>query len=343
MGPAADLTVVVLSWNTRDLTVAAMSSVPLACAPYRVRAICVDNASSDGTAEAVRRACPDALVVETGSNLGFARGNNAALPLVEGRAICFLNSDTVAQEGSLAHVLRYLDEHPGAGIACPKLVFLDGSPQRAAWAFPTAKAILHQFTPLGWLGFGRADAELTRPHRRPDEHTGPVETVSGACLVIRTTLCERLGGFDPGYPFYFEDVDLCARAHDAGAEVHVVVEGPPVVHHGGASSALGQGATRLPLLAGALRFQRRRLTPARYAVFSAVFKVGVVTRSLIELVRAPFYALLRRMRGRPERAARTWRTARERAHFLERDVLALLRAEPSTRSSDCRTGSQPGR
>ena len=331
MGPAADLTVVVLSWNTRDLTVAAVSAVSLACAPFRVLTICVDNASADGSADAVRHACPEVLVIETGANLGFSRGNDAALPHVEGRAICFLNSDTVAKPGSLAHVLEYLDGHEAVGIVCPRLVFPDGSPQRAAWAFPTAKSMLNQFTPLGWLGIGKADAKRTRPSRQPDERTGSVEAVSGACLVIRRELCERLGGFDPGYPFYFEDVDLCARARDAGAEVHVVLEGPEVIHHGGASSALGEGATRFPLLSGALRFQRRRLSPARYALFSLAFKAGVVARSLIELARAPAYAALRNLRGRAERAARTWRTARERVHFLERDALALLRAETGDR------------
>jgi hypothetical protein len=113
----------------------------------------------------------------------------------------------------------------------------------------------------------------------------------------------------------------------------VVVDGPPVVHHGGASWALGEGATRLPLLAGAIRFQRRRLSPAAFAVFSLSMKVGVPTRSIVEVVRAPAYAWIRRARGRTERAARTWRTARERIRFLERDVLTFLRAEPATRVS----------
>ncbi len=334
MRPAADLTVVVLSWNTRDLTLEALRAVPAACAPFRTRTICVDNASEDGTADAVRRTLPDVVVVEAGRNLGYARGNNLGIPGAEGRAIVFLNSDAAPRDGSLAHVLLYLDAHPEAGVACPRLVFPDGTPQRAAWGFPTAKALLHQFTPLGWLGVGRADARRTRPHREADERTGPVESVSGACLVIRRDLCDRLGGFDPGYPFYFEDVDLCARARASGAEVHVVTDGPAVVHHGGASSAIAEGATRLPLLAGALRFQRRRLSPGRYAAFTLAFKTGVVARSLVELVRAPLYATVRTLRGRRERAERTWRTARERTHFLERDVLPFLRAEAGERPAN---------
>jgi len=328
VGPAVDLTVVVLSWNTRDLTLAALRAVPTACAPFHVRTICVDNASGDGTVGAVRHALPDVVVVEAGENVGYARGNDLALPLVEGRAIVFLNSDAEPGAGALAHVLRYLDAHAKVGVACPRLVFPDGAPQRAAWGFPTAMALLHQFTPVGWSGVGRRDARRSRPERGADERTGAVEAVSGACLVIRRELCARLRGFDPGYPFYFEDVDLCARAWAVGAEVHVVADGPAVVHHGGASSALAEGATRLPLLTGALRFQRGRLSPGRYAAFTLAFKTGVVARSLVELLRAPLYATVRRLRGRRERAERTWRTARERAHFLERDVLRFLRAEP---------------
>ena len=333
MGPAADLTVVVLSWNTRDLTLAALRAVPEGCAPFRARIVCVDNASEDGTAGAVRRAFPDVVVVEASRNLGYARGNNLGLPGAQGRAVVFLNSDAAPREGALAHALRYLDAHPEAGVVCPRLVYPDGTPQRAAWGFPTASALLHQFTPLGWLGVGREAARRTRPDRGADERTGRVDAVSGACLAIRRDLCERLGGFDPGYPFYFEDVDLCARAQASGAEVHVVTDGPAVVHHGGASSALAEGATRLPLLVGALRFQRGRLSPAAYAAFSLAFKSGVVVRSIVELLRAPAYATVRSLRGRHERAARTWRTARERRHLLERDVLALLRAEPGATPS----------
>ncbi len=326
MTPSADLTVVVLSWNTRDLTLAALGAVEAAAAPMVARTVCVDNASGDGSAAAVRAAFPGATVIENAENLGFAGGNDVALPYVEGRVVVFLNSDTVAAPGSLAHVVRYLDSHPDVGIVSPHLVHADGRPQRTAWPFPTVPMLLHQYTPLGWVGVGAAAARRLRPPREAQQATGPVEAVAGACLAIRSDLCRRLGGFDPEYRFYVEDVDLCWRAAKAGFATHLVADGPPVLHLAGRSTAIAGTALRLPLLRGMLRFTRKRLSYAQRSFFEPAFKLGVVTRVALEALRAPLWAVLRRLRGRSERARRTVETARDRIAFLERDVGAFLRS-----------------
>lgn len=325
MAAPPDLTVVVLSWNTRDLTLRALAAVPAACAPFAVRTVCVDNASRDGTADAVAAAFPDVRLLRNADNLGFARGNAVALPHVEGRAVVFLNSDTEARPGALAHVLRYLDAHPAVGVASPPLVGTDGVAQRTVWGLPTAASLLHQYTPLGWVNVGRRASRRQRDDGLAAT-TGPVEAVAGAAMVVRRDLCERLGGFDPGYPFYFEDVDLCWRAAGAGAEVHFVADGPAVVHHGGASASIAGGDARLPLLQGILRFQRKRMRPAAYAAFALTFKLGVVARSLWEILRTPPTAAVRAARGRGARARRTLEMAGARVRFLERDLRAFLRA-----------------
>lgn len=325
MDAPPDLTVVVLSWNTRDLTLRALAAAAPACAPYRARVVCVDNASDDGTVAAVRARLPHVRVVENAENVGFARGNNAAMGALEGRHVVFLNSDTEASPGSLGAVVTYLDARPAVGVAAPPLVGEDGLPQRSAWGVPTALAMLHQYTPLGWFGVGRRATRRQRDVGR-GARTGPVEAVSGAAMVVRRDLAERLGGFDPGYPFYFEDVDLCWRARRAGAEVHFVAEAPTVRHVGGASAGPLDRRLRLPLLVGAVRFQRKRLGPLAFGAFAGLFVLGVVARSLWEIVRAPVVAPLRRLRGHPERARRTGDVARARLRFLERDVAALLRS-----------------
>ena len=243
-----------------------------------------------------------------------------------------MNSDAVPSPGSLAAALSYLDARPGVGIVCPRLVGADGRPQRTAWGFPTLASLLHQYTPLGWFGVGRTATERVRGHRGVEDPTGACDAVSGACLVIRRDLCERLGGFDAGYPFYFEDVDLCRRARDAGYEVHVAGGGPAVLHLGGASTALSDGATRLPLLQGALRFARKSSSPLLFLLFSVAFACGVVFRSVWEILRAPFHAALRRLRGRPDRASRALSMASDRIRFLERDLLPFLRSAAGSMS-----------
>ena len=328
MDAAPDLTVVVLAWNTRDLALRALRAVPAAVAPLSVRTICVDNASTDATAAAVRAALPGVTVVESQSNVGFARGNALALPLAAGRYVVFLNSDAAPLPGSLAAVVREMDRRPKIGVASPRLLEPDGTPQRTSWGYPTPLALLHDHTPLGWLGVGRAASAAVRHERRREETSGPVDAVAGACLVIRKDLCDRLGGFDPGYRFYLEDVDLCWRARHAGYEVHVLADGPGVLHEGGASARQIEGALRLPFLLGLLRFLRRTQPRARYALFAPLFKAGVAVRATWEVARAPFYFALRRARGRPERADRTLETARVRLRFLERDLATFLRARP---------------
>jgi GT2 family glycosyltransferase len=333
--PAPDLTVVVLSYETRDLTLRALRAVEAAAAPLTAKVVCVDNASRDGSAAAVRAALPGVVLVENATNLGFARGNAVALPHLEGRVAVFLNGDTVAAPGSLAHVVRHLDARPEAGIAAPRLVSPEGTPQRAAWPFPTPLAWIHQYTAWGWLGIGRAAARRGRPPRAagPErgrggatEVTGPVDAVSGACLAIRRDLCLRLEGFDPGYPHYVEDVDLCWRAKALGAETHVVVEGPPVTHVGGASAAAVGGVGRLPLYQGMLRFARKRLSPARARLFSIAFKPGVLLRVLVEALVAPFRVLGRRLAGDRAGSQRVAVAAADRRRFLARDAVAFLRS-----------------
>jgi GT2 family glycosyltransferase len=322
----ADLTVVVLSWNTRDLTVRALAAVPAACAPFRAKVVCVDNASRDGSAAAVRAALPGVLVIENEANLGFARGNNVALRAVEGRAVCFLNSDTEASPGSLGATLAYLDAHPRVGIACPPLVYGDGSRQRSAWGVPTVPSILHQYTPLGWVGFGASERRRVREVGWNVHASGPVECVAGACLVIRRDLCERFGGFDPGYPFYHEDVDLCLRARQAGWEVHVVHDAPRVVHVGGVSARLAKGATHVRFVQGTMRLQRKRLSPLAFAVFGCAFKIGLLWRTSWNLAHAPLRYALRRLQGRHERARVSMLGTLDHMHLLEHDLVPFVRA-----------------
>jgi GT2 family glycosyltransferase len=194
------------------------------------------------------------------------------------------------------------------------------------WPFPTTAALLNQYTALGWIGVGARDRARIRGERGVEAACAPVDYVSAACLVIRTDLFVRLGGFDPGFPFYFEDIDLGRRVRAAGFEVHGPVPGPPVLHKGGASAAVAGGALRLPLLQGVLRYQRRRLSPRAGAAFSAVFKLGVLARTAGDALRWPLLHALRRLRGSPRRVSKSLAAQRARLRFLERDLGRFLRS-----------------
>jgi GT2 family glycosyltransferase len=320
-----DLSVVVLSWNTADLTVRALRAAKDGAAGVAAELLCVDNGSTDGSPDLVRRSVPDALVVENGSNLGFARGNDRALPHVRGRYVCFLNSDAAPKTGALAHVVRWLDEHRDVGVAAPSLVSPDGSPQRTARGPATAPALLHRYTALGYQPFGRGAARRWERPDLPGAEPVDVDSLMGACLVVRADLLRRLGGFDEGYFFYWEDVDLCLRAKRLGARVTWVRGGPEVVHEGGAATKSGGGPPRLSFAAGLLRYQRKVLSPLAWAAFATAFVPGYLLRAAVESLRLSAQAAGRFLGGRREDAAKSLRAAGGWARLLERDALALLR------------------
>jgi N-acetylglucosaminyl-diphospho-decaprenol L-rhamnosyltransferase len=321
-----DLTVVVLSWNTAALTLRALAAAREGAAGVEAEVICVDNASRDGTPGRVAREAPWATLLQNDRNLGFARGNHRALPHARGRYLCFLNSDAAPEPGALAHLVGWLDAHPSAGVAAPTLLGPEGRPRSPARGPATALAALHRNTPLRSTPFGRrASHAFARPPVPPG--TGPVDADSlmGACLLVERGLFDALGGFDEGYPFYWEDVDLCERARALGRRVVWVRDGPPVLHEGGASVAAGGGPPRLAFLQGLLRHQRKRLGAPRAALLALLLVPGTFARGLLEALRLALHAGVRALAGRRAGAHASLAASRAWLRVLERDALPLLR------------------
>jgi GT2 family glycosyltransferase len=197
--------------------------------------VVVDQESLDGSPAMVAAEFPQVTLVEQKPNLGFAGGNNVAFQHARGRYVLLLNSDTVVRPGWLTELVRYGDAHPEAGLIAPKLVNPDGTLQFSCRRYPSLGAGLFRRTPLEWLA---PKNQFTRDYLMEDwDHAEPrnVDWLSGACLMARRELLDRLGGLDDGYFMYFEDVDWCRRAHDAGWEVHYLPE-PVVLHEVGRSS-----------------------------------------------------------------------------------------------------------
>jgi GT2 family glycosyltransferase len=226
---APDLSVAVVSWNTRDLLIPCLSAIGPAASPYTVEVILVDNASADGTVEAVRERYPEVHVIANPDNRGFTRANNQALTIARGRFFLLLNPDTEAKPGSLATLLRFLEEHPEYGACGPRLLYPDGRLQPNGRRLPTlwreflAASGLRRLNPAAFesrLEWGRDD--FTR--------TVDVEEVSGACLMARREAVEEIGLMDEQLFMYYEEVDWCARMKRAGWKTAYVAEAM-VVHH----------------------------------------------------------------------------------------------------------------
>lgn len=224
-----DLSIAIVSWNTRDLLLDCLKAIGPAAAPYRTEVILVDNASSDGTVAAVREQCPDVHVIANPDNRGFTRANNQALAIARGRFLLLLNPDTEARPGSLATLARYLEEHAEYGACGPRLLYPDGRIQPNGRRLPTlwreflAASGLRRLNPSAFesrLEWGRDDFSRTTD----------VEEVSGACLMARREAVEQVGLLDEQLFMYYEEVDWCARMKAAGWKTAYVAEAE-VVHH----------------------------------------------------------------------------------------------------------------
>lgn len=305
-----DLSVVILTWDTKDLLLDCLASLHDNVRGIRFEVILVVNGSRDGTQEAVRRRFPRVRMIENDRNVGFTRGNNMGLRLAGGASVLLLNDDTVVPPDALEEMFRYLESHPDVGCAGPQLTNADGSRQHSVHSFPT---VLTEIVPVGlleWLFPG------AYPSKRAD-YAGPAEVpaVLGACMMIRRDALEKVGLLDEGFFSFLEETDWHLRARQAGYRT-VFLPHVRVRHiHGASSKKRFPGPTRVEYYRSLYRFFRKHRGPVVYGVVLALrgFKLtanvlGLALLCLLTGLRRPrvkdrfrsyAYLLAWHLRGRP--------------------------------------------
>jgi GT2 family glycosyltransferase len=219
------LSIIIVSFNARaDLArcLASLHAAPPA-APHEI--IVVDNRSSDGSADEARR-WPGVRVIEQPANGGFARANNVGIRASAGTNVLLLNGDTIVPPGAIDRLLAFLDRHPDAAVAGPRLV--DGSGDAELSFGPT----LTPFNELVQKLRRRRPAMVDRLTRRPQEP----DWVTGACLLVRRADADAAGLLDERYFMYSEDVDFCAAIRARGRRV-LFTPDVEIVHLRGRSAA----------------------------------------------------------------------------------------------------------
>lgn len=230
-----ELSIVVLSWNTRELLQSCLESLERAHDTVMRELIVVDNASADGSAEMVRERFPAAQLLVNARNEGYARGNNLGIAASRGEFVLLLNSDTEVRDGSLDKLVGFLREHRGHGAVGAGLQNADGSIQPCCMRFPTLLVPL--FFDMNLDKRWPRNPVMRRYFMRDYDHrtSRDVDQPPGACLLLRREVLETVGLFDEELWLYFNDVDLCRRIRRAGWRIHYLVEAP-VVHHVGQST-----------------------------------------------------------------------------------------------------------
>ncbi len=260
-----DLSIIIVSWNVRDLLAACLDSI--ATAPIQlkqnesptespcVEVIVVDSASSDGSAEMVRQRFPWVRLIAEPGNVGFTRGNNIALAQAHGRHLMLLNPDTVVHGDALNRLIRYLDDHPDVGIVGPRVLNADGTTQSTRRRFlrPLTgffeSTWLQGYAPKRWLDHYYVTDQ-------PDDGTFDVDWVQGCALIARREVYEQIGPLDEGYVMFFEETDWCRRARQHGWRV-VYVGGARITHYGGQSTGQVEANKHIHFQRSKLRYYRK--------------------------------------------------------------------------------------
>lgn len=289
------LSILIVSYNTREMTLACLRSVVAETrVPHEI--LLLDNASRDGSAAAVAAEFPQVRLLAETANHGFARANNILAARARGDWLLLLNPDTVVLDGAIDRLMDFAARRPEAGIWGGRTVYADGSLNPTnCWRQMSLWSLLCQATGLAGLFPG---SEILNPEaygRWPRDSEREVEIVTGCLFLIRRSFWERLGGFDLSFVMYGEEADLCRRAVLAGARPRVTPEAT-IIHHLGASTNLRSDRQVLVLKAKVTLVERH---------FPAWQKP--LARLLIRLLprsRALTAGLAARVTGRAELAAR---------------------------------------
>ena len=243
MSPDPVLSVVVVSFNTRDLLRECLASVSAHLGSLSHETLVVDNASSDGSAEMVAAEFPSVRLLRNAANEGFGRANNLAMREARGEVFLLLNSDAKLVDASLLALVADLRACPDIAVLGPRLLRPDGSLQPSAYRFGWLRLIVLEELGLYKLWPPVRRAELLLGGYWDHSARRDADWLVGACLLIRREAFERTGGFDPLLFLYGEEEEWCGRIRAAGWRI-VFDPAGQVVHVGHASAAKSLGEER---------------------------------------------------------------------------------------------------
>lgn len=284
----AAIRVVVVTYSPGDSLERFLDSLP-AAASAPVNVVLADNGSRDGAPERAA-AAGRAVLVRTGGNLGYGTAANIGAAGGDEQFVLVANPDVVLEPGALDQLLAAADRHPQAGAFGPAVI-TDGSIYPSARTFPRpgtgiGHAMLSRIWPSNpWTAGYRVD-EQSPTERRAD-------WLSGCCMLLRREAFDEVGGFDPKFFMYCEDVDLCERLAEAGWD-SVYVPSARIEHSGGLSTR--RRAVRMAAVhhRSLYLYLAGRYPGARHLPLRVVFAVGLTLRLLVVVAAAA----VNRIRGR---------------------------------------------
>ncbi len=308
--------IIIPTFNTKDLTLRSIECLLQNPPKMNFEIIVVDNASSDGTLEAIRKRFREVVVIRNDRNLGFSRACNRGAAEASGRFLLFLNSDTEVQKGTFEHLIQWLESHSNTGVVGPKLIGPNERAIQMSWVWNPLLAgelIQQYFAPYAV----RRSRFRQRLIQWLQNRSKSVPSICGACIMVRRDVFDQIGGFDEDFELYFEDSDICLRCRQAGWNIDFVAESK-LMHR------LGQSTRRSPWNSTSLIYQQSHI--AFYRKHAPKWAVAMLKGYLlIKWIRLEIVS-------RQDQAHRTAGAAYCKAYFkmiLEKEKVTLEKGIPS--------------
>jgi GT2 family glycosyltransferase len=285
---APELSIVIVSWNTRELLRACLASVFENATNLKLETFVVDNSSADGSADMVRERFPQVRLIENKNNVGFAVANNQAFPQCSADFVLLLNSDTVIVDRALQVLVDFMRRTPDAGAIGPRLLHprlkmrvLGCGHQPTLW---------HEFNHqvgLSWLlsqnRFFRGTYLFANVH---DDKVREVEWISGAAMLVRSEVIKSVGGLSERWFMYAEDMEWCQRIQRAGWKLFSVPNAV-VEHHLSASTKQRDDAAMMSITGGRSYFiYSQKPSPLKLLLFDLVSISGTLVRAAVFYIRS---------------------------------------------------------
>ncbi len=267
-----DISFIIVNWNTCRLLLDCIASIRRTVTDCRYEIFVVDNGSADGSPAAVRREFGETVqLIENPENLGFARANNQALRLARGTYLVLVNSDTVLEPGAIQELILFLEQHPAAAMAGPRMVDEHGSAQNSFDNFPSLatellnKSLLRLLFPRKYSGKAAQAAE-------PFE----VDSLIGACIAVRGAALRQVGFLDEDFFFFLEETDWCLRLRRAGWKIFHVPRAR-IVHLQGQSKKLRPAHAWIEYYRSLYLFFKKNRSPLSYGILRVFrfLKLGI--------------------------------------------------------------------
>ncbi len=229
----SDISIIIVSYNTRDLTLKCINSLLNENSNLNKEIIVVDNASTDKTVESLltlqgkikkTKSKIELKVIKNDKNLGFSKAVNMGIKVKNGRYVFLLNTDCRVEKQTLKKLIDFSNNHKDAGVVAPQLLNTDGSIQASCFKLPTIKRALLQF----WFG----KEKILDKYAPTKEKFSEVESVVGAAFLITPLALKKVGLLNERYFMYFEDLEYCRRVRNAGLKVYYYPNAKVVHKHG---------------------------------------------------------------------------------------------------------------